>query len=154
MRSIHRNLLILGVALVSAVAFDDVRTHGQQAASNDYPNPYKMENFGQLPAGRKIGQTYGIDIDRDGTSVWVFERCGGATCGGSPLAPLLQFDSSRRVGGSWPIAGTGASRCSTRRGSSSPSGGSSGGRAASSSIARGCSIAPTRSPVCRTPIRQ
>src|SRR5258705_12960148 len=97
MRSIHRNLLVVGVALVSAVAFDDVRTHGQQAASNDYPNPYKMESFGQLPAGRKIGQTYGIDIDRAGKSVWVFERGGGATGDGSPLAPLLEFDSSGRV---------------------------------------------------------
>jgi len=97
MRSIHRNLLVFGVALVSAVAVDEVRTHGQQAASNDYPNPYKIENFGQLPAGRKVGQTYGIDIDRDGKSVWVFERCGAATCDGSPLAPLLKFDSSGRV---------------------------------------------------------
>src|SRR5258705_1080889 len=97
MRSIHRNLLLVGVALVSAGVVAQFVPHGQQAASNDYPNPYKMENFGQLPAGRKIGQAYGIDIDRDGKSVWVFERCGGATCDGSPLAPLLKFDSSGRV---------------------------------------------------------
>ena len=69
MRSIHRHVMVLGVALVSAVTFNDVRTFGQQAASNDSPNPYKIENFGQLPAGRKMGQTYGIDIDRDGKSV-------------------------------------------------------------------------------------
>src|SRR5262249_2372720 len=65
-------------------------------ASNDFPNPYKIESFGQLPAGRKMGQAYGVDIDRDGKSVWVFERCGAATCAGSNLAPLLKFDSSGR----------------------------------------------------------
>jgi sugar lactone lactonase YvrE len=97
MRSIHRHLVVLGVALVSAVTANDVRTYGQQAASNDYPNPYKIESFGQLPAGRKMGQTYGIDIDRDGKSVWVFERCGAGSCDGSPLAPLLKFDSSGRL---------------------------------------------------------
>ena len=87
--------MVLGVALVSAFTFNEVRTFGQ--ASNDFPNTYKIENFGQLPAGRKIGQIYGIDIDRDGKSVWVFERCGGATCDGSNLAPLLKFDSSGRL---------------------------------------------------------
>ncbi len=97
MRSIQRHLVLLGVALVSVIALDDVRTYGQQAASNDYPNPYKIESFGQLPAGRTMGQAYGIDIDRDGKSVWVFERCGGSTCDGSTLAPLLKFDSSGRL---------------------------------------------------------
>ena len=53
-----------GIALVSAFALNEVRTYGQ--APNDLPNPYKIENFGQLPTGRKLGQAYGIDIDRDG----------------------------------------------------------------------------------------
>jgi sugar lactone lactonase YvrE len=95
MRSISRPLMVLGVALVSVVTFNEIRTFGQ--ASNDLPNPYKIENFGQLPAGRKMGQVYGLDIDRDGKSLWVFERCGGATCDGSNLAPLLKFDSSGRL---------------------------------------------------------
>jgi len=95
MASTQRNLMVLGVALVSAFAFNEVRTYGQ--APNDLPNPYKIENFGQLPSGRKIGQAYGIDIDRDGKSVWVFERCGGSTCDGSTVAPLLKFDSSGRL---------------------------------------------------------
>ena len=41
-----------------------------------------------------MGGTYGIDIDRDGRSIWVFERCGQNTCTGSSVAPLLKFDSS------------------------------------------------------------
>jgi len=99
MRSAHRNVIVLGAALVAALAFTGARTQGQgqQLASNDFPNPYKIENFGQLPAGRKIGATAGIDIDRDGKSVWIFERCGAATCDGSNLAPLLKFDQSGKL---------------------------------------------------------
>src|SRR6266571_4734558 len=100
MRSSHRYSLVLGAALLAALAITSAHPLGQAGAavaSNDFPNPYKIENFGQLPAGRKIGQTYGIDIDRDGKSVWVFERCGGMTCDGSNLAPLLKFDSSGRL---------------------------------------------------------
>ena len=95
MRSTSRHVVVLGAALISAFTFRDIRAYGQ--ASNDFPNPYKIENFGQLPGGRKIGQIYGIDIDRDGKSVWVFERCGAATCDGSNLPPLLKFDSAGRL---------------------------------------------------------
>jgi sugar lactone lactonase YvrE len=48
-----------------------------------------------------MGSTAAIDIDRDGRSVWVFERCGGAsqaqTCAESSLAPVLEFDSSGKI---------------------------------------------------------
>ena len=95
MRSMSRGGVVVGAALISAFTFHELRAYGQ--ASNDFPNPYKIETFGQLPGGRKIGQIYGIDIDRDGKSVWVFERCGAATCDGSNLPPLLKFDSSGRL---------------------------------------------------------
>ena len=99
MRSAHRNSIVLGAALMAALAMTSVGTQGQgqQQASNDFSNPYKIENWGQLPAGRKIGAASAIDIDRDGKSVWVFERCGGATCDGSSLAPLLKFDASGKL---------------------------------------------------------
>jgi sugar lactone lactonase YvrE len=96
MRSADRSFVVLGAALVAALAIEGAGAQGQQA-SNDFPNPYKIENWGQLPAGRKIGATSAIDIDRDGKSVWVFERCGAATCDGSSVAPLLKFDSSGRL---------------------------------------------------------
>ena len=61
-------------------------------------NPYQtVENHFKLPEGRKIGSTAGITIDRDGTSVWVFERCGGQYCAGSDLAPILKFDESGKL---------------------------------------------------------
>src|SRR5262245_50640072 len=53
-----------------------------------------IENHFKLPDGRKIGSAVGITIDRDGTSIWVFERCGAQNCVGSGVAPVLRFDAS------------------------------------------------------------
>ena len=62
---------------------------------NAAPNPYRaIDDWAKLPAGRVFGQAIGIDIDRDGKSVWVFDRCGGKSCTGSPLAPIQKFDST------------------------------------------------------------
>src|SRR6267142_2649537 len=61
-------------------------------------NPYQtIENFFKMPDGRKVGSTAGITIDRDGTSIWVFERCGGNYCTESSVAPILKFDQSGTV---------------------------------------------------------
>ena len=92
-----RNVVALGAALVAALALSNVVTESQGEAGNDFPNPYTIGPWGQLPGGRKIGAVAGIDIDRDGRSLWAFERCGGATCDGSSLAPLLKFDSGGKL---------------------------------------------------------
>jgi DNA-binding beta-propeller fold protein YncE len=85
-------------AIVAVIALSGGAVSVRAQAPNSQPNPYlTIENFFKLPEGRKIGSTAGIDIDRDGSSVWVFERCGAATCEGSNLAPLLKFDSSGKV---------------------------------------------------------
>lgn len=65
-------------------------------------NPYQVvSNHFKLPGGRPLGSVAAIDIDRDGSSVWVFERCGGTSqglaCADSNLAPLLKFDSSGKL---------------------------------------------------------
>jgi DNA-binding beta-propeller fold protein YncE len=61
-------------------------------------NPYQtVVNHFKLAEGRKIGSTAGITIDRDGTSVWVFDRCGDQYCAGSDLAPILKFDESGKL---------------------------------------------------------
>ena len=62
-------------------------------------NPYTVvTGHFKLPAGRTMGSTGAIDIDRDGHSVWVFERCGGASqalaCSSTNLAPVMKFDRS------------------------------------------------------------
>ena len=61
-------------------------------------NPYRtIENFFKMPDGRKVGSTAGITIDRDGSSIWVFERCGGNYCTESNVGPVLKFDQSGNV---------------------------------------------------------
>jgi sugar lactone lactonase YvrE len=76
---------------------------GTSAQSPDaQPNPYRVvPNHFKLPEGRTMGSTAAIDLDRDGRSIWVFERCGGTSqgmaCAESPLAPLLEFDSSGKI---------------------------------------------------------
>ena len=71
----------------------------QLTAQDAQPNPYRVvANHFKLPEGRTMGSSAAIDIDRDGRSVWVFERCGGTSqgraCTDSQLAPILKFDSA------------------------------------------------------------
>src|SRR2546426_124774 len=65
-----------------------------QAAYCQHDAYQTIENWFKLPEGRKIGSTAGITVDRDGTSVWTFDRCGGQYCAGSNLAPIMKFDES------------------------------------------------------------
>lgn len=68
------------------------------AARRTPPNPYTtMANWAKLPAGRSWGSTSAVDIDKDGTSIWVAERCGANSCEGSNLDPILKFDASGRL---------------------------------------------------------
>jgi len=53
--------------------------------------------FFELPPGRTIGSTAGIAVDRDGRSVWVFDRCAASDCVGSDVAPIMKFDASGHV---------------------------------------------------------
>jgi sugar lactone lactonase YvrE len=86
---------MLGVAMVAAIATPGMRANAQ---ANDPPNPYRtVENWVKLPDERKWGQTISIDVDSDGKSIWVFERCGGTSCDGSDIAPILKIDESGKV---------------------------------------------------------
>ena len=65
------------------------------APVNDRPNPYRtLEGWAKLPTGRTWGSTSAVAIDKDGSSVWVAERCGQNSCVGSDLDPVLLFDAS------------------------------------------------------------
>src|SRR4051812_13876123 len=58
-------------------------------------NPYTtIEGWAKMPEGRTWGSTSAVAIDRDGTSIWVAERCGQNDCVGSSLDPVLKFDAS------------------------------------------------------------
>ncbi len=105
-RSVH--VLMIAAATLAAVSA------GAQTVSptNSAPNPYRtIEGFGQMPDGRIWGSTAGVDIDRDGSSIWVAERCGAQgfippsqmregeifNCDGSNLDPILKFDASGKL---------------------------------------------------------
>ena len=85
-------IFALGIAAVALSGYASCAQEGAGAA----PNPYRVEeNWAKLPEGRKWGGAIGVDIDRDGKSVWVFDRCGTRDdCSGSDLAPIQKFDPS------------------------------------------------------------
>jgi sugar lactone lactonase YvrE len=65
------------------------------APLNNLPNPYQtVEHWAKLPEGRTWGSTSAVEIDKDGKSIWVAERCGANSCGTSTLPALLKFDPS------------------------------------------------------------
>jgi DNA-binding beta-propeller fold protein YncE len=65
---------------------------------NSQPNPYRtVENWFKLPDGRMWGSTSAVEVDRDGKSIWVAERCGANSCAGKTDAPILKFDASGKL---------------------------------------------------------
>src|SRR5581483_11471398 len=62
-------------------------------------NPYALNQaWYTMPPGRFIGSSSAIDIDKDGRSVWVAERCGGQDlCGTSHVDPVIKFSPDGKV---------------------------------------------------------
>jgi len=88
----RRALIVLG--MLGAVTLG-AQQQQQQQPTNDLPNPYKtVEGWAKLPAGRVWGSTSAVDIDKDGKSVWVAERCGANSCLNSALPSVLKFDEN------------------------------------------------------------
>jgi sugar lactone lactonase YvrE len=95
MRQADRVKLLCGIA-VAAIAMSAVPTYAQDA--NSAPNPYRLEEgWAKQPMGRGNGSTIGLNVDRDGKSMWIYDRCGGNSCEGSQIAPLNKYDASGRV---------------------------------------------------------
>jgi len=66
--------------------------------TNSLPNPYEtVEGWAKMPDGRTWGSTSAVDIDRDGKTIWVAERCGANACAGSKLDPVLHFDEHGKL---------------------------------------------------------
>jgi len=67
------------------------------ALAADPPNPYRtIENWAKLP-DRQFGSSSAVDIDVDGKSIWVADRCGANTCVGSNVAPIHKYDASGKL---------------------------------------------------------
>ncbi len=84
------------VLLLGLIAAPGTASFAQDSVDpNGAPNPYRLDaDWLKIPDGRKIGQVTGVDVDPDGKSVWVFDRCGAKTCSGSALDPIEKFDAS------------------------------------------------------------
>jgi DNA-binding beta-propeller fold protein YncE len=85
---------LLSVAVLAIIA-QTCLAQNQVSPINDLPNPYRtIEGWAKMPDGRTWGSTSAVDIDKDGSSIWVAERCGANNCVGSPLDPILKFDAN------------------------------------------------------------
>src|ERR1700722_16198591 len=87
-----------------------VRAYGPTYAAEidtptkDLPKPYRtIEGWAQLPDGRKWGSTSAVEIDKDGKSIWVAERCGANGCLDRTtgeimnIPTILKFDASGKL---------------------------------------------------------
>lgn len=87
-------LFAIGVAAAWLVGSAVIAQEGASPV-NDAPNPYKtVADYFKMPAGRTWGSTSAVDIDKDGRSIWVAERCGANSCLNSDLDVVLKFDAT------------------------------------------------------------
>jgi sugar lactone lactonase YvrE len=104
-RASMRHALAFAIVLIAGDGLTQTVT-----PTNTLPNPYRaVDNWAQLPEGRSWGSTSAVDIDPDGTSIWVGERCGAFAppgqmkpgvpfaCEASKLDPILKFDAAGRL---------------------------------------------------------
>src|SRR3954470_18983424 len=101
------NQLMLAATITAAALGPSAVRVSKQAEikpTNDLPNPYQpAENYFKLPEGRTWGSTSAVEIDKDGKSIWVAERCGANSCLDratgqmSTLPTVLKFDSTGKL---------------------------------------------------------
>jgi sugar lactone lactonase YvrE len=92
----RRARLTLAGATLATVAISGAWLEAQPA--NSQPNPYRtVEGWAKMPEGRTWGATSAVEVDRDGKSLWVAERCSANTCAGSSLPAVLRFDETGRL---------------------------------------------------------
>jgi len=100
--------MVLAVAAVAVIAAASSGINADGPAPippvNDVPNPYNMVNdFFKLPEGRKWGSTSTIDVDKDGKSIWIAERCGSNSCLDAAtgqikdVATVMKFDENGKL---------------------------------------------------------
>src|SRR5437762_2667339 len=98
MRFLHgsRSVFVLATALALTTGISGQST---VAPTNSAPNPYQtIENWAKMPEGRTWGSTSAVDIDKDGKSIWVAERCGANSCATSPTVDtVLKFDENGKL---------------------------------------------------------
>jgi len=113
-RALRVGLVAAGVAALGILNGGAFAQGGTQAPAsgawmsatptNDAPNPYNtIEAWAKLPEGRTWGSTSAVDVDKDGRSIWVAERCQVNSCWladkneMSPLNTVFKFDSTGKM---------------------------------------------------------
>src|ERR1700755_3033544 len=85
---------VLGGAIAAGLSGGQASAQAD-AEQSAAPNPYRHDvGWLKPPAGRQMGFSINVDIDRDGKSIWVYDRWGLAECVGSKLPAIQKFDAS------------------------------------------------------------
>jgi hypothetical protein len=92
MSAIRTTALLFGTALAVATSAGSACAQAG-AEQNAAPNPFRHDvGWLKPPAGRQMGLSINVDIDRDGSSIWVYDRCGLNECVDSKLDAIQKFD--------------------------------------------------------------
>src|SRR5260370_35396659 len=93
-----KRIMLRAAAIATMVIVSGVVLAQTGAPTNNLPNTYqRVGNWAKMPAGRFWGAAAGVDIDPDGKSVWVAERCGKNSFAGSNPVPILKFISPAKI---------------------------------------------------------
>lgn len=92
---------ISGTGLIASLALTGSGFAQDVEPVNYLPNPYEtVRDWGVLPDGQEWGSVPGLQIDPDGYSLWVMDRCrthswqpGVHSCAGRDLPPIMKFDT-------------------------------------------------------------
>src|SRR5262249_15570378 len=89
---------IFAALLVACALTAVVRAQVDVKPTNSLPNPYEtVKDWAKLPEGRTWGSTSAVEIDRDGKTIWVAERCGANSCADSMLDTVLHCDQTGKL---------------------------------------------------------
>jgi len=97
--SVEARLCAFVSLCLCVLSFSDIaRAQNDVQPTNAQPNPYQtLMDWAKLPAGRTWGSTSAVEIDKDGKTVWVAERCGANSCQDSMLDSILHFDEQGKL---------------------------------------------------------
>lgn len=101
MSNYNKSIKSAFIGITAAVAVFPLMSFAQSSLDmepvNDLPTPYQtIEGFAKMPAGREWGSTSSVDIDPDGVSIWVGERCGAnvGACVTNNVDSVMKFDAN------------------------------------------------------------
>lgn len=90
----RRTGLIAAGALVALSAGAGLVAQSNVTPVNEAPNPFTtIEHHFKMPAGRTWGSTSAVDIDKDGKTIWVAERCAANSCWDAATNTMSKLDT-------------------------------------------------------------